>query len=225
MQGVVGRMDHESFEEAYGRLKDALWLTAEALRVGIAVAGAMFTAARLAVDDERRSPVISKFERQDHRSAWACCVRAAAGEALRDAGATVECRANEGIALITEDGSQLFVLRPDLKGQLPAAASETRSRWYEANGQMTLDLRLNGVEPADSRNGVTFKHLVVLWDHDDDLGLRMWLAAPKNDDGDCFWHEEVDVFGLDQSAEPPSDGGDIDLGDRDDRDATGTEGQ
>ena len=225
MQGVVGRMDHESFEEAYGRLKDALWLTAEALSAGIKVAGAMFTAARLAVDDERRSPVISKFERWDHRSAWACCVRAAAGEALRDAGATVEYRANEGIALITDDGSQLFVLRPDLNGQLPPAASETRSRWYEANGQMTLDLRLNGVEPVDSRVGVTFKHLVVLWDHDDDLGLRMWLAAPNNDDGDCFWNEEVDVFGLDQPAEPPTDGDDIDLGDPGDGDATGTEDQ
>lgn len=119
------------------------------------------------------------------------------------------------------------MLRPDLNGQLPAATSATRSKWYQANGQLTLDLRLYGVDPIDRESAdQSFKHLVVLWKQDDDLGLRMWLAAPRNDEGECFWGEEIDVFGLDRPAERPTDGGDIDLGSPDDGgSATGTEDQ
>jgi len=219
---------HEKFEDALERLDRPLQMIAASLRTGIRVADVMFAAAGEARWEDK-APMIGRFEREDHRSAWACAVRATTCEALRDVGGATMPRANEGIAVRAGDGTELIVLRPDAQGRLPVPSSDARSEWYGVNGQqLAFELGLDGLHEPPEAEGGTLEHLVVLWDYHDETGLRMWLVAPKDYNGNSFWHEELHLPGtgisLDQPAEQPDDGGDIDLDGPDQYGpATGTE--
>ena len=198
----------EGPETALSRLRTVLMLLIDALEQGIEQANDYFG-----------SQGYRRAEHHGHLHALLAKAHAIEGP-LRDA---VEMRLlnlsrgpMESIRLVTDDGDELWVQRPDdgsvVHGSPTGVMRDAESdpeRHFRQRNPVQLALNVDGDELG------RLHHFVMLWHADTDLGLVCRLLAPYGHESDShYWAVDFDLISLlalDRDVDP-IEAGDLDIG-------------